>query len=225
MRICLIEDEVAITTPLKHSLEKEGFAVDVAHDGTGGLRLLRMNMYDCILLDIHLPEMNGLEVIQHLRTAGNITPTIILTARSQVYDRLEGFQYGADDYVTKPFHLAELIARIRAVIKRSSQNKSSQLSIGPYIFEPEKNQLYQAKDHHSQRIELTTKETAILEYLLRNPNRIVSSEEILEHVWDREVDLFTDTIKTHIKTLRQKFDPQKKYILTVRGKGYTIAQS
>lgn len=223
MRICVIEDENAIAKPLKRSLEKAGFAVDVAADGTAGLRLVQSNTYDCVLLDINLPEIDGLELIRRLRNGENVTPVIMLTARSQVYDKVEGFEYGADDYITKPFHLEELIARIRAVIKRSSENTKSTLVVGPYRFEPGNNRLVEQKGA-KRTIELTTKETAILEYLLRNPNRIIATEEILEHVWDREVDLFTDTVKTHIKTLRQKVDPEKRIIVTVRGKGYTIRQ-
>lgn len=223
MRICIVEDEQAITAPLKRSLEKEGFAVDIAADGNAGLRLIQLNAYDCILLDINLPVLNGLEVIRRLRNAENTTPVIMLTAKSQVYNKVEGFEYGADDYITKPFHLDELVARIRAVIKRSSQNTKSRLYVGDYLFDPKNNRLTQetGKKH---TIDLTTKETAILEYLLRHPNQIISTEEILEHVWDREIDLFTDTVKTHIKTLRQKIDPEKRYIITIRGKGYSIRQ-
>lgn len=229
MKICIIEDESAIVIPLQRSLEKAGFTVDIANDGVSGLRLVQSNSYDCVLLDLNLPELDGLGVMQEIRRNQNMAPVIMLTARSQVYDKVEGFEYGADDYVTKPFHLEELIARIRAVIKRSSANKSRSLEFGTYSFEPEKNQLVDNSSKTTNKticvIELTTKETAILEYLLRHSNRIVSTEELLEHVWDREVDIFTDTVKTHIKTLRQKCDPDKKIILTVRGKGYTIQHS
>jgi DNA-binding response OmpR family regulator len=223
MRICIVEDEQAIAVPLKRSLEKEGFAVDIAADGNAGLRLIQVNTYDCILLDLHLPVLDGLEVIRRLRNAENTTPVIMLTAKSQVYDKVEGFAYGADDYITKPFHLDELVARIRAVIKRSSENTKSRLYLGDYLFEPKNNRLVREKGK-KHTIDLTTKETAILEYLLRNPNQIISTEEILEHVWDSEVDLFTDTVKTHIKTLRQKIDPEKRYLVTIRGKGYSIRQ-
>lgn len=223
MRICVIEDEQAIAKPLKRSLEKAGFAVDIAIDGAAGLRLVQSNAYDCILLDINIPEIDGLELMRQLRNNENVTPVIMLTARSQVYDKVTGFEHGVDDYITKPFHLDELVARIRAVIKRSSENTKSTLMVGTYLFESGKNRLVD-DEGKKPAIELTTKETAILEYLLRHPNRIISTEEILEHVWDREVDLFTDTVKTHIKTLRQKIDPNKQYIVTVRGKGYTIRQ-
>lgn len=222
MRICIIEDEQSIAEPLQRILEKHGFAVDVAADGELGLRYIQSTFYDCIILDINLPKISGIECIRKLRAEKNMVPIIMLTARSQVYDKIEGFDLGADDYITKPFHVDELIARIRAVIKRSSDNKESILRFGNYILWPEKNSIEYKKNGAEKFIELTSKETAILEYLLRNANRIVSTEELLEHVWDREVDLFTDTVKTHIKTLRQKIDPNKKIISTIRGKGYTL---
>lgn len=224
MKICIIEDEIAIAQPLKQLLEQNGFAVDMAHTGTDGLRFLETQQYDCVLLDIHLPEISGMEIIEMIRKKEIVTPVILLTARSQIYDKIKGFEQGADDYVTKPFHMDELIARIRAVIKRSSENKSNQLRFGPYLFFPEKNSIQYTKGKTEHTIELTTKETAILEYLLRSPQRIISTEEILEHVWDREVNVFTDTVKTHMKTLRQKIDPKKEYITTVRGKGYMMKE-
>lgn len=214
MRLCLIEDEQPIAQTLKRVLEKNGFAVDCAADGEVGLFYASHNHYDCIILDLNLPKLSGLELIAQLRQAQNQTPVIMLTARSQVYNKLEGFTAGADDYITKPFHLDELIARVRAVIKRSSANQADHLQFGNHTFYPEQNLV----DH----ITLTTKESAILEYLLRHPDRIISTEELLEHVWDQEVNLFTDTVKTHIKTLRQKIDPTKKLIATVRGRGYKI---
>lgn len=222
MRICIIEDELSLATPLKRILEKEGFAVDLAADGEAGLQFVRMNQYDCVLLDLHLPKIDGMSVLEQLRSGNNTVPVIILTARSQVYDKVEGFQTGADDYVTKPFHWEELIARIRAVIKRASTNQEISLTFGDYRLYPEKNIVSKTKGQVEQNIVLTTKETAILEYLLRHPDRVISTEELLEHVWDQEVNLFTDTVKTHIKTLRQKIDPAKRVLITIRGKGYKI---
>lgn len=221
MRICLVEDELSIAMPLKRSLERAGFAVDTAEDGSAGLQLMNANNYDCVLLDLNLPEIGGIEFIDVLRGTGNNTPVIMLTARSQVYDKLDGFSHGADDYITKPFHIEEVIARVRAVIKRGATSTIATLEIGDYAFYPNKN-ILQHKDGADKTIELTTKETAILEYLLMHNDRIVSAEELLEHVWDSEVDMFTETVKTHIKTLRKKCDPDKTYITTVRGKGYII---
>ncbi|EKD75948.1 MAG: two component transcriptional regulator [uncultured bacterium] len=222
MRICIIEDEMAIITPLKRMLERAGFAVDYAVDGQTGLALVRHNQYDCILLDLNLPVIDGLTLIQKLRSDQVVTPVIMLTARSQVYDKLEGFTNGADDYVTKPFHLEELLARIRAVIKRASSNQTNQLRFAQYTLYPEKNIIENMSSTNKKEIILTSKETSILEYLLRHPDHVISAEELLEHVWDQEVNLFTDTVKTHIKTLRQKIDPKKQLILTIRGKGYKV---
>ncbi len=219
MRLLFVEDEQGIVTPLKRSLEKEQFAVDVAMDGKSGLALAQIHAYDCLILDINLPEISGLEIARMLRADGNTTPILFLTARGQLENTLEGFESGADDYMVKPFHIEELVARVRSLIKRHSPNQSQALEFGEATLFPEKNQVM-LKNGNS--VELTTKETAILEYLLRNNNRIVSTEELLEHVWDREVNIFTDTVKTHMKTLRQKIDPDKRVITTVRGKGYTI---
>lgn len=222
MKICIIEDEEGIAAPLKRTLEKHGFAVDYAPDGEMGLQLATRNQYDCLILDIQIPKLNGLELMNELRSRNNATPVIMLTARSQIYNKLEGFEHGADDYVTKPFHMDELVARIRAIVKRKSENTHETLQFGECVLHPEQNMVSRVHGSAEERILLTTKETAILEYLLRHPNRIVPTEELLEHVWDSEVNLFTDTVKTHIKTLRQKVDPDKKMISTVRGRGYTI---
>lgn len=222
MKLLIVEDETNIAVPLKRVLEQHGYAVDYAADGAKGLFFASHNDYDCIILDLNLPQVSGLEVLKQLRGQANAVPTIMLTAKSQVYDKVEGFSVGADDYVTKPFHLDELMARIKAVIKRSSDNKVVTLQFGLYTLFPDKNLVVKTGQSKPLEITLTSKETAILEYLLRHPDRIISAEELLEHVWDNEVNLFTDTVKTHLKTLRQKIDPRKTLIITVRGKGYQI---
>lgn len=218
MRLLIIEDESDIALPLKSGLEAQGFAVDYAEDGATGLEEAQVNEYDCILLDLNLPGIDGVELCDRLRKESNHTPIIMVTARSQQYDKLTGFETGADDYVTKPFDFAELIARIRAVIKRNSRNQEEALAFGDWALSPDKNTV----SNDQQNIDLSNKETGVLEYLIRNRGRIVSAEEILEHVWDRETDPFSDTVKTHIKTLRQKVDPEKQLIRTVRGKGYIV---
>ena len=223
MRILIIEDEKDIALPLKKSFEKAGFAVDFAEDGQKGLGLAELNSYDCILLDLNLPKIDGISLAKQLRESSNTTPIIMLTARSQVYDKLNGFDSGADDYVTKPFNLEELIARIRSVIKRSSINKNEKLKMKNVELRIGENKVHLYKDEKiTKEVELSNKEAGILEYLLRNKGKIVSTEELLEHVWDSEIDTFTDTVKTHIKTLRKKIDPKKELIRTVRGKGYVI---
>jgi len=218
MRILIIEDEADIADTLKIYLEKQGFAVDVRYDGNTGFSALKLNQYDCCLLDLNLPGKDGMEIINDIREAGNIVPVIMLTARSQIYDKLDGFKHGADDYMTKPFHLAEVVARIEAVIRRFSDNKNHSLYLEDYEIIPTQNRVMK----EGRGIDLSTKEMRLLEYLVRNKNRIIPAEELLEHVWDDSVDMFSDTVKTHIKTLRKKIDPNKKIIKTVKGKGYGI---
>ena len=218
MHILIIEDEVDIANTLKIYLEKHGYAVDVKYDGNKGFSALKLNQYDCCILDLNLPGKDGMEIIHDIREFGNIIPVIMLTARSQIYDKLDGFKHGADDYITKPFHLAEVLARIDAVIRRFSENKNYNLYLEGYEILTQQNKVI--KNNH--KIELSTKEMRLLEYLIRNKNRIVSAEELLEHVWDDSVDIFSDTVKTHIKTLRKKIDPDKNLIKTIKGKGYGI---
>lgn len=218
MHILIIEDEADIADTIKIYLEKHGYAVDVKYDGNAGFSALKLNQYDCCLLDLNLPGRDGMDIIHNIREAGNIIPIIMLTARSQIYDKLDGFKHGADDYITKPFHLAEVMARIEAVIRRFSENKNHSLYLDEYEILPQQNKVLKG----DKEIELSTKEMRLLEYLIRNQNRIVSAEELLEHVWDNSVDIFSDTVKTHIKTLRKKLDPNKKLIKTIKGKGYGI---
>jgi DNA-binding response OmpR family regulator len=218
MRLLLIEDEEELARPLKKSLERQGFAVDWFDDGEKGYRNAKLNDYDCCLLDLNLPGMDGIEVAKKLREEGSGMPIIMLTARSQMYDKLEGFHVGADDYISKPFHLPEVFARIKAVIKRYSYHKEQRLNLNEFEVIVDRNLLKSG----SQEIVLSNKEMGILEYLLRNAGRVISGEEILEHVWDREIDMFSDTLKTHMKTLRKKIDPDKTIIKTIKGKGYVI---
>jgi DNA-binding response OmpR family regulator len=218
MHILIIEDESEIADTLKIYLEKQGYAVDICYDGNAGFSALKLNQYDCCLLDLNLPGKDGMEIIHNIRELGNMVPTIMLTARSQIYDKLDGFKHGADDYITKPFHLAEVAARIEAVIRRFSDNKYTQLTLAQYEIIPHQNRVI----GDNKTIELSTKEMRLLEYLVRNQNRIISAEELLEHVWDDSVDIFSDTVKTHIKTLRRKIDPNKTLIKTVKGKGYGV---
>lgn len=218
----IVEDEHDIAIPLKKMLENIGYAVDFVDNGKDGLQSVLTNDYDCILLDLNLPEIDGINLAQKMRNQKNNTPIIMVTARSQMYDKLEGFESGADDYVTKPFNISELIARIKAVIKRNSPNRDNILKFGKYEVFLNQNKIQDTTS--KKEIELSNKEIGILEYLIRHKNSIVSSEDLLEHVWDQEVDIFTETVKTHIKTLRKKIDPEKKIIKTIRGKGYILEQ-
>jgi DNA-binding response OmpR family regulator len=218
MRILIVEDEPTLLKLEQRFLEKRGFVVDGVETGQEAESILKLNRYDCILLDLNIPEKDGLTLSKQLRREGDSTPIIIVTAKSQIYNKLEGFDSGADDYITKPFDMKELVARVNAVIKRSSLNQEEILKVGGLKIYPEKNIVLE----NTREMELTNKEMGVLEYLVRNEGKIVSSEELLEHVWDSNVDMFTDTVKTHIKTLRKKVDSRKKLIKTVRGKGYVI---
>ena len=220
MRLLIVEDEEALRKPVKRFLEKQGFAVDEVDNGNSALEYIFANDYDCILLDLNLPEKDGISVSKEIREEMNNVPIIMVTARSQIYNKLEGFDSGADDYITKPFDLNELVARINALIKRNSRNADEILGCDEFELLVDENSVLLKKDR--KKVELSNKEVGILEYLLRNKGKIVSAEELLEHVWDREIDTFSDTVKTHIKTLRKKIDPKKKIIKTVRGKGYKV---
>lgn len=218
MKVLIVEDEDNLRSIVAKFLLKNGFAVDETDNGKTAIEMSSINEYDCILLDLNLPEVDGIEVASRLRNDGINFPIIMLTARSQLYDKIKGFNVGTDDYITKPFELSELLVRIRAVVKRNSINKDNVLKLGKFILYPDKNYI-QFNDTH---ISLSNKETSILEYMIRNKGKIISTEELLEHVWDREVDLFTDTVKTHIKSIRKKIDPSKRILRTIRGKGYLI---
>jgi DNA-binding response OmpR family regulator len=216
MKILLVEDQRELRELVKNFLEKNNYVVDEAEDGSIGLEKVFANEYDCVVMDLNLPKVDGVEVVKRMRNNGIATPVIMLTARSQIYDKLTGFDVGADDYITKPFDMKELLARIKVMLKRGDGKVSVKLLFGEYELFPERNLIKKEKEE----IYLSNKEMGMLEYLVRNRERIISSEELLEHVWDSEVDMFTDTVKTHIKTLRKKIDPKKRLIKTVRGKGY-----
>jgi DNA-binding response OmpR family regulator len=215
MKILLVEDQDELRELVRNFLLKNRYVVDEASDGEKALELLNLNSYDCVVLDLNLAKVDGIEVAKRIREKEKPVPIIMLTARSQIYDKLTGFNTGADDYITKPFDMKELLARIKAVLRRGNGN-GVLLSFVDYEVDPERNIL----KRDGKEIVLTNKEMGMLEYLLLNEDKIISAEELLEHVWDREVDMFTDTVKTHIKTLRKKIDPKKQYIQTVRGKGY-----
>lgn len=218
MKILIIEDEEGIVAPLKAGLERRNFAVDTAFDGIAGLRAAQVNSYDCILLDLNLPGLDGLEVAKRLREKGNNTPVLMLTARELKKDIWSGFESGADDYLTKPFDFVELVYRINALIRRNSQQQGDILKVGD--IEVDTNAISVTKA--GTEISLNKKEYGILEYLIRKKGVMVSAEELLEHVWNASIDSFSQTVRTNIKTLRKKVDPNKKIIKTVKGYGYII---
>ncbi len=218
MRLLIIEDEVELANPLKKALEKRGYSVDVETKGDSGLKLALIESYDCIILDLNLPNLDGLEVSKTLRDKNINTPILMLTARVLLENKVDGFNNGADDYLTKPFEFKELLLRIEALIRRSSLNKASVFNVNNLVLDSTTGKV----TLENNNINLNSKEYGILYYLLRNKGKFVTTEELLEHVWNREIDIFTQTVKTNIKTLRQKLDPDKKIIKTVKSRGYII---
>lgn len=218
MRLLIIEDENQISEPLKLALEKRGFAVDLAFDGKEGLDKATMNTYDTVVLDLNLPIMDGIEVAKQLRLNKNNVPILMLTARNFHKNLLEGFEAGTDDYLTKPFDFKELLYRIQVLVKRANPVTDEELSCYDIKLAPKAFKLTKG----DEPIQLNVKEFGIMEYLMRNKGNVVSQEDLLEHVWNEEIDEFSQTVRTNIKTLRKKVDPNKEIIKTIKGKGYII---
>ena len=218
MRLLIVEDENEIAEPLKTALEKRGFAVDLANDGKEGLDKAMINNYDCLVLDLNLPKLDGIEVAKKLRSEENSVPILMLTARTSQENINQGFEIGTDDYLTKPFDFKELLYRIQALIKRSTPEKDITLESHDIKLDPRGLKVKKSDID----VQLNAKEFGILEYLLRNKGNVVSQEELLEHVWDEEIDSFSQTVRTNIKTLRKKIDPNKTIIKTFKGKGYVV---
>jgi DNA-binding response OmpR family regulator len=220
MRILVTEDEKDLADALAKGLERQGYAVDVAYDGEESLRLAEVNEYDLLVLDLNLPKVDGMEVCQRLRDSGSSIGILMLTARASLDSRVDGLDIGADDYLVKPFHFPELLARIRAILRREGEHKKPILRTGDLVLDPN---TVRASVRDTQ-ITLTAKEFGILEYLMRNVGRVVSQEELLEHVWSEDANLFTQSIKVHINNLRKKLDAAggEGLISTIKGKGYLI---
>jgi DNA-binding response OmpR family regulator len=220
MKILSIEDEKEISLYLKTNLEHLGFSVDIAETAEGGLFLANTNEHDLILLDLNLPDKNGIEVCKSLRLSGNNVPILILSINESVNDKVSLLEAGADDYLTKPFSITELSARIKAIIRRPQTIKNEILSYKDLYLDANK-QIIKKGD---KIIYLTRKEFTLLSYLLRNKGRVISRGEILEHVWDKEADIFSNTIETHILNLRRKINKNdnESFIKTYSGRGYAI---
>lgn len=223
MRILVVEDEPKVASFIKKGLEQEHYAVDVAADGDEGQTLAETNAYDCIVLDILLPRRNGIEVLKNLRKKNVNTPILILTAKDSVEDRVTGLNNGSDDYLVKPFAFAELLARIRALLRRSSSEFQAELRADDLVMDIPRRKVFRAGND----IDLSNKEFALLEYLLRNKNQVVTRNMIIEHVWDMSFDSFTNVVDVYINFLRNKIDRtyDRKLIHTVRGVGYTLKTS
>lgn len=220
MRILVVEDEKKVASFIKKGLEEEHYAVDIAYDGEKGLALAQINEYDLILLDIMLPRLDGLEVLRQIRRNGSNMPILILTAKDSVEDIVSGLDGGSDDYLTKPFSFAELLARVRALLRRKAREKTDILTVGDLSLSTSTHRVKRG----GREIELTPKEYALLEYFMRNPNRILTRTLITEHVWDYHFDPETNVIDVYVNYLRKKIDQgfEKKLIHTIRGSGYMM---
>lgn len=221
MRILLIEDEQKIANALKRGLEQESFAVDVAYDGREGYGRAMVGKYDLMILDRMLPGIqDGLEICKAVRTAGQHQPILLLTARDATRDRVEGLDSGADDYLVKPFSFEELLARVRALLRRPEQVQDTTLHVGDLELQPDTFRVRR----NGQRIDLSRKEFALLEYFMRNADRVLSKDQIIAHVWDFDADILPNTVEAFVASLRQKIDkPFKQPLIhTIRGFGYRL---
>jgi heavy metal response regulator len=220
MRILVIEDEKKVASFLKKGLEEEHYAVDTAFDGEEGLALAQINEYDLIILDIMLPKLDGMEVLRRIRGNGSSVPILMLTAKDSIEDIISGLDSGSDDYLTKPFSFAELLARVRALFRRRMKEKTDILRVGDLSLSTSTHQV----ERGGGKIELTAKEYALLEYFMRNPNRVLTRTLIAEHVWDLYFDPSTNVVDVYVNYLRKKIDWgfKKKLIHTVRGSGYMM---
>jgi len=222
MKILLVEDEKKVASFIKRGLEEEHFTVDVAYDGESGEFMALTSEYDLIILDILLPKKNGFEVLKSLRANGIQTPILILTAKGSIDDKVEDLNSGADDYLTKPFAFAELIARIRSLLRRTSSEKSNIIKVADLELDTIK--------HIAKRgekiIELTAREYSLLEYFMRNKGRVLTRTMIAEHIWDYHFDTGSNIIDVYVRRLRKKIDEgfPKKLIHTIRGVGYIIKE-
>lgn len=220
MRILVVDDDRRLCSIIKRGLLEEAYAVDVAYDGEDGQYLAEVNPYDLIILDIMMPKKDGLQVCRGLRAKGVNTPILMLTARDAVEDRVKGLDAGADDYLVKPFAFNELLARVRALLRREGMFKSPEIVVGDLVL----NTLTREVRRGDRAIELTTKEYVILEYFMRHPNVVVTRTMLEEHAWDYDFDSMSNLIDVYIRRLRSKIDAdgENSLIQTVRGAGYRL---
>jgi DNA-binding response OmpR family regulator len=224
MRILIVEDEHKIANAVKRGLEQQSYAIDVAYDGDNGLSMATTESYDLIILDRMLPgKVDGIGILKKLRQDGNHTPILILTAKDRILDKAEGLNAGADDYLVKPFAFVELIARVRALLRRPKESLDTILKYGNLELDP----VNYMVTREGKNIDLTTKEFALLEFLMRNPKRTLSKDTITSHVWDYDADILPNTVEVYIGYLRNKIDKPFKgpsLINTKRGFGYYFGE-
>jgi heavy metal response regulator len=220
MRILVVEDEEKVASFIRKGLEEEHYAVDVALDGEEGLLLAEMNPYDLIVLDLMLPKVDGFRFLSRLRADSVDTPVLVLTARDTVTDKVRGLDLGADDYLTKPFSFDELVARVRALLRRGKPQRAPVLRVADLTLDPAARRVTRS----DKMIELTAKEYALLEYLVRHAGQVLTRTMIAEHVWDQTFDSYTNVIDVYVNYLRKKIDQgfEPKLIHTVRGVGYVL---
>lgn len=221
MRVLVVEDERRLARSLRIGLEAEGFAVDVAADGTDGLWLAHENDYDAIVLDLMLPGINGYKVCETLRAEKDWTPILMLTAKDGEWDQVEGLDTGADDYLTKPFSFPVLVARLRAVARRGARERPTQLEVGDIRVDPAARRVWRA----DVEVPLTAREFSLLAFLARHPGDVVSKRQILDAVWDVDFDGDPNIVEVYVRHLRNKIDRPfgREAIQTLRGAGYRLA--
>jgi DNA-binding response OmpR family regulator len=222
LRILLVEDDTDLAQFIRKGLKEEQYAVDVAGDGEKGMELASNNAYDLLIVDIMLPELDGLTLCRRIRAKGNMTPVLLLTARNTVEDKVSGFDTGADQFLPKPFAFVELLARVRSLLRRGSSQQLAHLQAADLRLDPASHRVWRA----GQEITLTNKEYALLEFLLRNKNRVLTRTAIIGHVWDISYDPMTNIVDAHIRALRAKIDRDfsPPLIATVRGAGYMLEE-
>ena len=220
MRILIVEDEKKVASFIKKGMEEEYFTADIALDGKEGLKMATSKEYDAIIMDIMLPFIDGISLLKEIRKREIITPVLMLTVKDSLKDKVEGLDAGADDYLTKPFAFEELVARIRALLRRHESSKTPTLHVGELVLDLQSHKVLRGE----QEILLTPKEYAILEYLMRNSNKVVSRTKLIEHVYEYHFDPETNIIDVYINKVRAKVDNNfdKPLIHTIRGIGYII---
>jgi two-component system OmpR family response regulator len=220
MRILIVEDDPALADGLIHSLRQSGHAVDHASDGEKANDLLKDDIYDLAILDLGLPKLDGIEVLRRLRKRGGSTPVLVLTARDAIEDRVQGLDLGADDYMTKPFNLVELEARVRALIRRGQLGANQTLSCAALVLDT----VARRAQSHDKQLELSAREIGVLEVLMLRQGKVVNKEKIMEALCNWDEDLGNNAIEVYIHRLRKKLEPSGAHIRTIRGLGYLLEE-